>query len=73
MNILFLTLVSMEDLSVRGIYTDLINELANRGINIYVVSNNVNIISGCVFGAGAVVGKDIVGAETYVVAPARRV
>ena len=38
MNILFLTLFSIEDLSVRGIYTDLINELANRGINIYVVT-----------------------------------
>lgn len=38
MNILFLTLSKTEDINQRGIYTDLIRELANKGINIYVVS-----------------------------------
>lgn len=38
MNILFLTLSNMEDINKRGIYTDLIRELSERGINIYVVS-----------------------------------
>ncbi|MSU00243.1 glycosyltransferase family 4 protein [Tissierella pigra] len=38
MNILFLTLSKMEDINQRGIYTDLIRELSNRGINIYIVS-----------------------------------
>lgn len=38
-----------------------------------VVSNNVNITSGCKVGAGAVVVKDIKEAGTYVGVPARRV
>lgn len=38
MNILFLTLSKMEDLNERGIYTDLVRELGNKGINVYVVS-----------------------------------
>lgn len=38
-----------------------------------VVSNNVNIISGCKIGAGAVVVKDINEVGTYVGVPARRV
>ena len=38
MNVLFLTLLSMEDINERGIYTDLVRELAGRGINMYVVS-----------------------------------
>lgn len=38
MNVLFLTLSSMENINVRGIYTDLVRELANRGINMFVVS-----------------------------------
>lgn len=38
MNILFLTLSKMEDINQRGIYTDLVKELSERGINIYVVS-----------------------------------
>ncbi len=37
MNILFLTLSSIEDIEQRGIYTDLIRELAARGVNIYTV------------------------------------
>lgn len=37
------------------------------------VSNNLNIISGCKVGAGAVVVKDITEAGTYVGVPARRV
>jgi len=59
LNILFLTLSKIEDINQRGIYTDLIREISNRGINIYVVSprqkrenlptqlskyNNVNIL-----------------------------
>lgn len=36
------------------------------------VSNNVNITSGCVIGAGTVVIKDIAEAGTYVGVPARR-
>ncbi|HHV97625.1 MAG TPA: glycosyltransferase family 4 protein [Clostridiaceae bacterium] len=38
MNVLFLTLSNMENIDERGIYTDLVREFANRGINIYVVS-----------------------------------
>ncbi len=38
MNILFLTLSSMENLTSRGIYTDLVREFARRKINLYVVS-----------------------------------
>jgi len=38
-----------------------------------VVSNNVNICSGCNVGAGAVVVKDITEPGTYVGVPARRV
>jgi len=38
MNVLFLTIVNMENVDERGIYTDLVREFANRGINIYVVS-----------------------------------
>ena len=37
MNVLFLTLSSMENIHERGIYTDLVRELARRGINMYVV------------------------------------
>lgn len=37
------------------------------------VSNNLNIISGCKVGAGAVVVKDITQAGTYIGVPARRV
>lgn len=38
-----------------------------------VVSNNVNITSGCKVGAGAVVVKDIIEPGTYVGVPVRRV
>jgi len=38
-----------------------------------VVSNNVNIYSGCKIGAGAVVVKDITEPGTYVGVPVRRV
>lgn len=38
-----------------------------------VVSNNVNICSGCTIGAGAVVVKDIKTAGTYVGVPARKI
>ncbi|MGM7634658.1 glycosyltransferase family 4 protein [Bacillus sp. Hm123] len=38
MNVLFLTLSSMESVSERGIYTDLVRELAYRGIHMYVVT-----------------------------------
>lgn len=38
MNILFLTLSSMENIKERGIYTDLVREIDNKGVNIYVVS-----------------------------------
>jgi glycosyltransferase involved in cell wall biosynthesis len=38
LNILFLTLSSMENIDERGIYTDLVRELASRFINVYVVS-----------------------------------
>ena len=38
-----------------------------------VVSNNVNVCSGCKIGAGAVVVKDITEPGTYVGVPARRV
>ncbi|MFO1442622.1 glycosyltransferase family 4 protein [Bacillus sp. Bva_UNVM-123] len=37
MNILFLTLASMENVLERGIYTDLVRELAKKGENIHVV------------------------------------
>ena len=37
MNVLFLTLSSMENIYERGIYTDLVRELARRGINMHVV------------------------------------
>ncbi|MCI1590677.1 MAG: glycosyltransferase family 4 protein [Heyndrickxia oleronia] len=37
MNVLFLTLSSMENINERGIYTDLVRELASRGIYIHVV------------------------------------
>lgn len=38
-----------------------------------VVSNNINICSGCKIGAGAVVVKDITESGTYVGVPARKV
>lgn len=38
-----------------------------------VISNNINITSSCMVGAGAVVVRDITEAGTYVGAPARRV
>ncbi|WP_203363369.1 glycosyltransferase family 4 protein [Bacillus sp. REN10] len=38
MNVLFLTLASIEDIQERGIYTDLIRELAYRGIHMHVVT-----------------------------------
>lgn len=38
MNVLFLTLSNMENIHNRGIYTDLIREMADRKINMYVVS-----------------------------------
>ena len=38
-----------------------------------IVSNNLNIISSCKVGAGAVVVKDITEAGTYIGVPARRV
>lgn len=38
MNILFLTLLGMEDIDQGGIYTDLVKELAGHGLNMYVVS-----------------------------------
>lgn len=38
-----------------------------------VINNNVNICSGCKFGAGAVVIKDITEPGTYVGVPARRI
>ena len=37
MNVLFLTLSNMENIYDRGIYSDLVRELAKRGINIHVV------------------------------------
>lgn len=37
MNILFLTLSSMENINSRGIYTDLVREIGKRDINVYVV------------------------------------
>ena len=37
MNILFLTLSKMENINRRGIYTDLVRELSERGINVYIV------------------------------------
>lgn len=36
-NLLFLTLARIEDITQRGIYTDLIREVAKKGINVYVV------------------------------------
>lgn len=38
MNILFLTLSKIESIDDGGIYTDMVRELASRGINMYVVS-----------------------------------
>lgn len=38
MNVLFLTLSNMEDIRARGIYTDLIREMAKKGVNMYVAS-----------------------------------
>lgn len=38
MNILFLTLSRMTDISNRGIYTDLLREFVKRGHDIYVVT-----------------------------------
>ncbi|MGE7647257.1 glycosyltransferase family 4 protein [Peribacillus frigoritolerans] len=38
MNVLFLTLSNMENVNERGIYSDLVRELARIGINMYVVS-----------------------------------
>ena len=38
MNILFLTLASMEDIYQRGIYPDLIRAIADKGYNVYVVA-----------------------------------
>ncbi|MEW5595563.1 glycosyltransferase family 4 protein [Peribacillus frigoritolerans] len=38
MNVLFLTLSNMENVNERGIYTDLVRELARKGINMYIVS-----------------------------------
>ena len=36
-NVLFLTLSSIEDISQRGIYTDLIRAIADKGHNVYAV------------------------------------
>jgi len=38
LNVLFLTLENMENINNKGIYTDLVRELARREINMYVVS-----------------------------------
>ena len=38
-----------------------------------VVSNNVNIVNGCMIGAGAVVVKDITEAGTYVGVPVKKI
>ena len=38
MNVLFLTLMEIKDFSQTGIYPDLINEFAENGHDIYVVS-----------------------------------
>lgn len=38
MNVLFLTLVRMDDLNERGIYHDLMNEFSSHGHNLYIVS-----------------------------------
>ncbi len=38
MNILFLTLSMMEYINQRGIYTDPVRGLSNKGINMFVVS-----------------------------------
>ena len=38
MNILFLTLSNMEDINQRGIYTDLVRQLSEKGVNVYIVS-----------------------------------
>lgn len=38
-----------------------------------VVSNNLNIVSNCIVGAGTVVVKDIIISGNYVGVPARRV
>lgn len=37
-NILFLTVSSMDDINRRGIYTDLVRAIANKGLNVYIVS-----------------------------------
>ncbi|WP_075981928.1 glycosyltransferase family 4 protein [Bacillus massilinigeriensis] len=37
MNLLFLTLANMDNVFERGIYTDLVRELARRGVNVYIV------------------------------------
>jgi len=37
MNILFITVVDIESVSQRGVYTDLIRELRDRGENVYIV------------------------------------
>ncbi len=38
MKIVFVTLLDIEDINERGIYTDLVREIAENGIDIYVVS-----------------------------------
>lgn len=42
MNILFLTLSNLENVNARGIYTDLIREIAENDVNMYVVSPREN-------------------------------
>lgn len=36
-NILYLTLVKIDNLNQRGLYADLVRELSHRGLNVYVV------------------------------------
>lgn len=36
-NILYLTLLKIDNLNQRGLYTDLVRELSHRGLNVYVV------------------------------------
>jgi glycosyltransferase involved in cell wall biosynthesis len=38
LNVLFLTLSNVEDINQRGIYTDFIRAMSNKGINMYIVS-----------------------------------
>ena len=45
MNVLFLTLSNVEDISERGIYSDLIRELNRESINIYVLVQDKDDLS----------------------------